>query len=73
MKRWTYLFLYLGDRLMTWILSKSTRMQPAMALAPWRWSFDVENTVNTRAPCGGNPRDALVVVAVTAVVTVEEG
>jgi hypothetical protein len=48
-------------------------MQPAMALAPWRWSFDVENTVNTRAPCGGNPRDALVVVAVTAVVTVEEG
>lgn len=33
----------------TWIWSESTRMHPAMARSPCRWSLDVENTVNTLA------------------------
>ena len=32
---------------LTWILSKSTRMQPAIAAVPCLWSLDVEKTVNT--------------------------
>jgi hypothetical protein len=32
---------------MTWMRSKSTRMQPAMAPLPCPWSLEVENTVNT--------------------------
>lgn len=31
----TYLFLYAGERLITWILSKSTKIQPASAALPW--------------------------------------
>jgi len=31
----------------TCIFSLSTRIHPAMARSPCRWSFEVENTVNT--------------------------